>query len=152
MSAAKLTTDHKTIKQWVKTRDGKPATVKGTGDGQPGVLQIDFPGYSGVEDLKTIQWNAFFKKFDKENLAFLYKEKTDGNVSRFCKLVHAPQGVLQTLHEEHEKVLGLLEDASETTTRALKTRPRLLESLREALLPHMAGEEKVVYKVIKKQA
>lgn len=44
----KTTTNHDEIKQWVESRDGHPATVKSTGDSEePGLLRIDFPGYSG---------------------------------------------------------------------------------------------------------
>jgi hemerythrin-like domain-containing protein len=151
MSSAQLTTDHNTIKQWVKRRNGKPARVEGTDNGGPGLLRIDFPGYGDDKKLKPLRWDAFFKKFDSEGLALLYQETTrHGDISRFNKIVHAPQGVLGALHQEHEKVLNLLEKMAETTTAAVKTRPRMLEDLRQLLVPHMDGEEKVVYKALKK--
>jgi hypothetical protein len=66
----------------------KTATVKGTGNGEPGVLRIDFPGYSGEESLQPIEWDEFFEKFDDANLAFVYQDKTaGGRPSRFNKLV-----------------------------------------------------------------
>jgi hypothetical protein len=51
------------------------------------VLRIDFePKESRLE---PIAWDEFFDKFDKEELAFLYQEKTaDGSVSRFHKFVN----------------------------------------------------------------
>lgn len=88
-SESKTTTDHDEISTWVEARGGKPSTVKRTADGdEPGVLRIDFPGYSGEESLEEISWAAFFEKFDEEKLAFLYQEETrDGEESRFSKLV-----------------------------------------------------------------
>jgi hypothetical protein len=83
------TTDHSVIKKWVEERGGRPATVKRTGSREePGILRIDFPGYSGEESLEPISWEDFFEKFDEKKLAFLYQEQTkEGQQSRFCKLV-----------------------------------------------------------------
>lgn len=90
MSAeSKKTTNHETIKQWVEDRGGYPATVKSTKEGEePGVLRIDFPGYSGEESLERIDWEDFFEKFEESNLAFLYQEQLkSGEESRFFKFV-----------------------------------------------------------------
>ena len=90
MSEAKVTTDHQKIRSWAEERGGKPAAVKGTGGGDdPGVLRIDFPGYTGDESLKPITWEQFFEKFERERLAFLYQEETsEGDESRFSKLTN----------------------------------------------------------------
>lgn len=89
MSESKTTTDHTTIRKWVEERNGKPSTVKSTKeDGEPGILRIDFPGYSGEDSLEPVSWDDFFEKFDETNLQFLYQEKTqDGQPSRFCKFI-----------------------------------------------------------------
>lgn len=86
---SKTTTDHETIREWVEERDGRPATVRDTGDnGEPGVLRIDFPGYSGEDSLEPIEWDEFFEKFEESNLAFLYQEEMkSGETSRFFKFV-----------------------------------------------------------------
>lgn len=86
---SKTTTDHNTIKKWVEERGGVPAAVKQTeGDGDPGVLRIHFPGYGEEETFDEVDWDTFFEKFEDNNLAFLYQEKTkDGKQSRFFKLV-----------------------------------------------------------------
>lgn len=83
------TIDHDEIRRWVEERGGNPATVKRTGDKkEPGILRIDFPGYSGEGSLEPISWDDFFEKFEEAQLAFLYQEETaDGNTSRFSKLV-----------------------------------------------------------------
>lgn len=53
--SANTTTDHKQIKQWVESHRGHPATVKSTAEkGEPGILRIDFPDYSGGESLEAI--------------------------------------------------------------------------------------------------
>ena len=93
MAEAQVTTDHQKIRNWAEARGGKPAAVKGTGSGDdPGVLRIDFPGYTGEESLQEITWEQFFAKFEKERLAFLYQEETDeGSESRFSKLLDREQ-------------------------------------------------------------
>jgi hypothetical protein len=88
-SESKTTTDHDTIRRWVEERDGKPASVRGTGDGDAGVLRIDFPGGAGQDELEHISWDEWFEKFDQNNLAFLYQEeKKSGEGSTFFKLVN----------------------------------------------------------------
>src|SRR5215212_8915349 len=86
---SKTTTDHNVIRKWADARGGQPATVRHTGStDEPGILRIDFPGYSGGDSLEPISWEEFFQKFDEKHLAFLYQEETrDGEESRFFKLV-----------------------------------------------------------------
>jgi hypothetical protein len=92
-ASAATTTDHETIRRWVEQRGAHPATVKGTTNDTTGVLRIDFPGYSGQRTLKEVSWDDFFDKFDREQLAFLYQEKTaGGRESRFCKLISREDG------------------------------------------------------------
>ena len=83
------TTDHKQIQKWVDERGGHPARVKGTeSKNSPGLLRIDYPGFSGEDSLEEISWEEFFDAFEKNGLAFLYQEKTaDGKMSRFSNLV-----------------------------------------------------------------
>ena len=88
---SKTTQDHNRIRKWAEARGAHPAAVKGTGKrGDPGILRLDFPGYRGKLTLKEISWDDFFKKFDAENLDFLYQERTkSGARSNFNKLVNA---------------------------------------------------------------
>lgn len=90
MSESKKTTDHEEIRHWVEQRGGHPATVKRTGSQEdPGLLRIDFPGYSGEGSLEPISWDQFFEKFEENQLALLYQDETsEGDVSRFSKLVY----------------------------------------------------------------
>ena len=82
------TTDHGKIRQWVEERGGRPASVKGTGKGEPGVLRIDFPGYGDDSKLEELSWDEFFDKFEESELAFLHQDKTaGGETSRFFKFV-----------------------------------------------------------------
>ena len=86
---SQVTTDHQEIQRWVSERGGYPARVKGTNEkGGTGVLRIDYPGYSGEDELEPISWTEFFKGFDQNKLAFLYQEETkSGEESRFSKLI-----------------------------------------------------------------
>jgi hypothetical protein len=88
MAQGNVTTDHDKIRRWAEERGGKPATVKATqAHGEPGVLRLDFEPRD--EALEPIDWDDFFEKFDKEELAFLYQDRTeDGKISRFHKLVN----------------------------------------------------------------
>jgi hypothetical protein len=86
-TTSRTTTDHDEIRRWVEERGGRPATVKGTADGdEAGVLRIDF----GDEDegLEPISWEEWLRKFDEEGLAFLHQDRlASGEESRFFKLV-----------------------------------------------------------------
>ena len=86
---SKTTTNHDEIRRWVEERGGHPARVIGTErEDSPGLLRIDYPGFSGGESLEAITWDEFFKGFDENNLAFLYQDKTkEGSPSRFSKLI-----------------------------------------------------------------
>ena len=89
MASANRTTDHQTIMDWVEARGGKPAHVQRSGnDKDPGILRIDYPGFSGEGTLQALDWDTWFDAFEANKLAFLYQEKTaDGQQSRFSKLV-----------------------------------------------------------------
>ena len=85
MATAQPTTDHDTIREWVESRGGHPARVKRTGNRRdPGVLRIDFPGFSGEDTLEEIEWEQFFEWFDRDKLALLLSDE-EGN--RFNKFV-----------------------------------------------------------------
>ncbi|AJC48096.1 hypothetical protein [Xanthomonas sacchari] len=84
---AKTTADHDEIRRWAEARGGRPASVRGTeADEDAGVLRILFRDDAALEE---ISWDDFFDKFEEEELAFLYQEKTsDGSQSRFFKFVN----------------------------------------------------------------
>jgi hypothetical protein len=88
-SDTRATTDHDDIRAWADEHEAVPATVRGTGEDEPGVLTLDVVGYgAGEDELEHIGWDAWFDKFESADLAFLYQErKTDGGDSTFFKLV-----------------------------------------------------------------
>jgi len=88
--SSQITTNHEVIRKWAEERGAKPATVIGTGGNEIGVLRLMFLGYSAgrSKSLKEITWEEFFRKFDENNLAFIYQEKTSrGEKSNFNKLI-----------------------------------------------------------------
>lgn len=89
MSAAKVLTDHDEIRRWAEARDATPSAVESTAsEDDPGILRLDFPGYSGEGVLAPISWDEWFAKFDERGLALLVQEKTEGGeISNFNKLV-----------------------------------------------------------------
>ena len=92
-SALRTTTDHDAIRRWAEERGGVPAAVKNTlaGD-RAGVLTIDFPG-SRDKDVDEMTWEAFFRIFDRENLALSYQETApDGSPSITYDIVARESG------------------------------------------------------------
>lgn len=85
----RTTTDHDTIRSWAEERGARPACVKGTGSGgDPGIIRLDFPGYSGEASLEEIPWERWFEKFEDQRLALIYQEQArSGDDSNFNKLV-----------------------------------------------------------------
>lgn len=81
------TASHEEIREWVESRGGHPACVKGTGGGEDvGLLRIDFGEPN--ESLQRITWEEFFQAFDENDLEFLYQDETkSGGESRFFKFV-----------------------------------------------------------------
>lgn len=100
MALGKNTRDHEEIRKWAEARGAVPAEVGGTERGdEPGILRFEFPNAPTHNDskLKEISWDAFFEKFDENDLELVYQEKTaDGAESNFDKLVHPSS-------EEHSK-------------------------------------------------
>jgi hypothetical protein len=81
--ASTTTTDHDEIRSWAEEHGGQPSRVKATGRGKdPGILRIDFPGFSGEGKLEPITWDRFFQWFDANGLALVYRKQ-----DRFNKLV-----------------------------------------------------------------
>jgi hypothetical protein len=82
-------TDHEDIRRWAEARGATPARVKGSGgDGNLGIIQLDFPGYRGEETLEPISWEEWFKAFDQKGLALVVQDRTaDGEISHFNELV-----------------------------------------------------------------
>ncbi|HYE04676.1 MAG TPA: hypothetical protein VEL07_04065 [Planctomycetota bacterium] len=93
MASTKLTqatTDHDDIRRWAEERGGTPSIVRASRDGKRGggILRIDFPGYSGADELEEISWEEFFRIFDENELAFLRQDRTrDNEISRFNKFI-----------------------------------------------------------------
>lgn len=77
MATARRTRDHDEIRRWVEERGGRPAQVEGTG----GMLRIDF----GEPDarLEPIDWDRFFKLFDRSDIDFLYDPS--GHMVKFVR-------------------------------------------------------------------
>src|SRR5262245_36726985 len=88
-ATSRTLTNHEQIKKWAEDRDAKPSCVAGTGDTvDPGMLRLDFPGYTGEDSLKEISWDEWFKQFDDSDLALLVQdEMASGKKSNFNKLI-----------------------------------------------------------------
>ncbi len=60
-------------------------------DDEPGALRIDFPGDAGDaggEPLEHVSWEEWFRRFDEDELCFLYQEeRATGEASTFFKVI-----------------------------------------------------------------
>jgi hypothetical protein len=167
---AQTTTDHETIRRWVEERGGGPARVKATGDGEdPGILRIDFPGYSGKDSLESIEWDAFFQWFDENGLAFLYQDRTKGGrQSRFNKLVaraaaeereqrrdaaresgEGEADALAMLEAQHRYIEALADELFEIEPGSPDFRSTFL-TLADGLAIHTTIEERIFYPGVKR--
>lgn len=93
MATSTATRDHEKIRRWAEARGAVPSEVASTHSrNEPGILRFQFPRSPGENDenLREISWDAFFEKFDENDLELVFQEKTaGGEKSNFNKLVHA---------------------------------------------------------------
>jgi hypothetical protein len=77
-SRSQTLTDHESIRRWAEAHGATPAAVRGTATGEDaGLLRLDVPGSAGPEPLQPIDWDQWFEKFDKSNLAL----RVDGELA-----------------------------------------------------------------------
>ncbi len=120
MATAQATTDHDEIRNWVEARGGHPARVKSTGSSKdPGILRIDFPGYSGEDTLEEIEWDEFFEWFDRDNLAMLL---SDERGSRFSKLVSRKTAASARKSSSKKKAATKKASAKKASTKKASTK------------------------------
>ena len=87
MSERKITTDHEKIKKWAEMRGAVPSTADSIDEPDDGAI-LRFEFQNREEDLEPVSWDEFFRAFEKNNLAFLYQDRTaTGRASRFYKFV-----------------------------------------------------------------
>ena len=88
-SRSRTLTDHDQIRNWAQERGARPACVRQTGgNGDVGMIRLDFPGYSGEQSLEEVSWDDWFRKFDESKLALLVQDETaGGEQSNFNKLI-----------------------------------------------------------------
>jgi hypothetical protein len=102
--ASNITFDPEVIRKWAEERGARPACVRGTGgEGDIGMLRLDFPGYSGEESLEHISWEDWFRKFEERKLALVYQDKTaTGRKSNFNKII-SRETAEESLKKRHER-------------------------------------------------
>ena len=122
MALSKTTQDHEEIRQWAEARGGKPAEVASTSETGTGILRIEFPGATNANDsnLKQIEWDEFFQKFDATGLSLVYQDVTaEGAQSNFNKLIHSQGAGPENAGSSARK--GTRKAAAKKTAPATKT-------------------------------
>lgn len=72
--SAKTTTNHDEVREFIESKGGKPAVMRGTSDASgQAVLRIDL---RNDPELEQLGWDRFFQLFDKNNLALHYQEES----------------------------------------------------------------------------
>jgi hemerythrin superfamily protein len=151
MASAKTTIDHQSIQQWVEERGGTPARVKDTGnDRQPGILRIDYPGFTGEDTLEPLEWDAFFEAFEANELAFLYQDEPNSRFSKFIARDNHQRGqqrdAIDLLESQHRDVERLFEQLREAGDK--RERKRLFVQLADNLAAHGKIEELLFYPAV----
>ena len=84
--AANALTSHDEIQRWAEQHGARPACVKRTGgDGDVGIIRLDFAGHSGEDTLVAIDWDAWFDKFDRQQLALLVDQDGESNFNKLVR-------------------------------------------------------------------
>ena len=78
--SSKVTTDHDEVRRWAEARGGKPAIVTRTegAHGEPGILRIDFPGYSGGDSREKSPGNNSLRSLQKPDSPSSTRKKPRG--------------------------------------------------------------------------
>jgi hypothetical protein len=90
LQQTRITRDHGEIRRWIEQRGGRPARVRGNLDpDEVGLLRIEMPGQSLDQPLEPIGWDEFFRTFEQQKVALLYRyHKQQPDPADFHKLVH----------------------------------------------------------------
>lgn len=81
--------DRETTRRGAEERGEAPSPVSSTrSEDDPGLIRLDFPGYSDARALKEISWSDRFHMFAENDLALYHQETTgDGTRSNFNRLI-----------------------------------------------------------------
>lgn len=140
-SSSRVLTDHDEIRRWAEQRGAKPAAVRNTeSEDDPGIIRLDFPGYSGAGSLEEIEWDEWFEKFDENGLALIVQENTaNGQKSNFNKFVNR-ESVKEESSSSKSSSLGSRRSGSRS--RAKKTAKRKSAQSEHAASSKAVGKKK----------
>lgn len=61
----RMTTDHDEIRRWAEARGATPGVLADQPEWQGPGLRLVRPGEGSEDDLQTLAWDEFFRKFDR---------------------------------------------------------------------------------------
>jgi hypothetical protein len=77
---SKTITDHDEIRTWIEEGNGQPGKMAETE-----LLSVYFG--QPEDDIQSIEWEEFFEIFDRNNLAFMYEDRSAGDTTSFFEFV-----------------------------------------------------------------
>jgi hypothetical protein len=94
--------DHEAIRDWVAARAGSPGLQEATSAGDEPVLRIVFGQYAYEDEdlperteatgaIELIEWDEWFKLFDKRHLALVVPVDRPGVRDEFHEIVRRPE-------------------------------------------------------------
>jgi hypothetical protein len=88
-TTCKVTTDHNEIRRWAEHRNALPALMIDSEKGESAThLRLKFPGREDGASLQETVWEAWLKKFEQNQLAFLYQDQiANGEPSHYNEIV-----------------------------------------------------------------
>lgn len=91
LKVTRITTNHDEIKHWAEDNAGIPVLLpEAQAEGNTSKIYIDFLENGRNNEMKRIEWDEFFERFDKGNYALEYEDKIKNGVEsrnfKFIKL------------------------------------------------------------------
>jgi hypothetical protein len=105
---SKIIIDHDEIRTWIEEGNGQPARMN-----ESELLAVYFG--RPEDDIVPLEWEEFFEIFDRNNLAFMYEERSAGDTSSFFEFIdRATQNVEDEEEAEDKSDLSkLVKDENE---------------------------------------
>jgi hypothetical protein len=93
---SKTITDHDEIRTWIEEGNGQPGKMAETE-----LLAVYFG--QPESDIAPIEWDEFFEIFDRNNLAFMYEDRSAGDTTSFFEFIDRATENIEDEEEAEDK-------------------------------------------------